>query len=264
MVGQAEHRPASQDPADQVEALGIVDWEGLKHDGIDKCEDRGSRTDAKRQRQYDYRGKRRALAQDPDGVACILPERLEEDAHLHLADLFLDLFDAARGEKCRAAGVGGGHAGADVFVRQHVDEAGHLRVEIAFDAALEHGVGSIVVAGGAGGRLDHFLANVALLAAPRFAALTVEMLTNDGRVRVIRGGDPPLPIGGSPGDLVSLIPVGGAAQGITTTGLEYPLRDEELPLGTSRGVSNVIVAPAATVELATGVLLVVQPFGGSA
>jgi thiamine pyrophosphokinase len=50
--------------------------------------------------------------------------------------------------------------------------------------------------------------------------------------------------------------------GITTTGLEYPLHGEALPLGTSRGVSNVIVETSATVELADGALLVVQPFGG--
>ncbi len=74
------------------------------------------------------------FAQDANGVARVLPHGLEEDAHLHVAHLFLDLFDPAGREQGGAARLGGGHAGADVFVRQHVDVAVHLRVEIAFDA----------------------------------------------------------------------------------------------------------------------------------
>ena len=70
-------------------------------------------------------------------------------------------------------------------------------------------------------------------------------------------------ISGEPGSLVSLLPAGGPARGIVTGGLRYPLRDEELAPGTSRGVSNELSAALATVELASGVLLVVQPFGGA-
>ena len=60
-------------------------------------------------------------------------------------------------------------------------------------------------------------------------------------VRLLRGraraGRPPvgrrLVVG--PGDLVSLIPFGGDARGVTTAGLRYPLVDEPLPFGPPRG-----------------------------
>ncbi|HVJ96990.1 MAG TPA: hypothetical protein VNC41_09180, partial [Acidimicrobiia bacterium] len=85
----------------------------------------------------------------------------------------------------------------------------------------------------------------------------------DAHVSVLHGGRVPLVIDGVVGSLVTLLPVGGAALGVTTTGLEYPLRGEDLPAGTSRGVSNVIAAAEATVTLEHGALLVVQPAGGA-
>ena len=46
---------------------------------------------------------------------------------------------------------------------------------------------------------------------------------------------------------------------MTTTGLRYPLAGEDLPAGTTRGVSNEMAADRATVELQGGVLLAIQP-----
>ena len=57
--------------------------------------------------------------------------------------------------------------------------------------------------------------------------------------------------------------IGGPARGIVTEGLRYPLHDEELAPGTSRGVSNELAVGIASVRLAAGTLLVVQPFGGT-
>jgi thiamine pyrophosphokinase len=65
-------------------------------------------------------------------------------------------------------------------------------------------------------------------------------------------------IAGQPGDIVSLIPLGGDAQGIVTEGLLYPLRDEPLVSGPARGISNVMTEPFARVTLRGGALLVVH------
>ncbi len=64
---------------------------------------------------------------------------------------------------------------------------------------------------------------------------------------------------GAPGDTVTLLPVGGPAGGVVTEGLRYPLRDEDLAPGTTRGVSNELLASSAVVTLREGVLLAVQP-----
>jgi thiamine pyrophosphokinase len=46
---------------------------------------------------------------------------------------------------------------------------------------------------------------------------------------------------------------------VRTEGLRYPLCDEDLMPGTTRGVSNEFTAPTARITLDTGALLAVLP-----
>jgi thiamine pyrophosphokinase len=129
-------------------------------------------------------------------------------------------------------------------------------LELALEAAAAHGAADVCVVGGAGGRLDHLLANLALLASPRFAHLRITALVGEARLTVITDE---AALRGVPGGLVTLVPLGGAAQGVTTEGLEYPLHDDDLDAGTTRGVSNVFLAETATVRVGRGIVLAVQP-----
>ena len=47
-------------------------------------------------------------------------------------------------------------------------------------------------------------------------------------------------------------------EGVTTDGLAYPLVDEPLPIGRTRGLSNVRVSDEARVTVRRGLLLVVE------
>jgi thiamine pyrophosphokinase len=76
-------------------------------------------------------------------------------------------------------------------------------------------------------------------------------------VRAVRGGRR-LSLRGEAGDLVTLLPIGGDAEGVTAVGLRWSLDAATLPMGRSRGLSNVVVGPGASVTLTDGVLLVVE------
>lgn len=145
---------------------------------------------------------------------------------------------------------------AGARVERHPSAKDATDLELALDAAVARRPRRIHVLGGDGGRLDHLLANVALIASPRFAQ--VEMLAHMGGalITVVRTE---AEVRGGAGDLVSLVPVHGIALGVTTEGLRYPLRDEPLGAGTSRGVSNELLGEVAHISLRGGVLLVVQP-----
>ncbi len=110
--------------------------------------------------------------------------------------------------------------------------------------------------GGHGGRLDHLLGNLALLASPRFVALTLDAWLGTARVTVVRRD---ASIVGEPGSLVSLFAMHGPARGVTTRGLRFPLHDADLEPGSTLGVSNELVGPDAGVTVADGVLLAIQP-----
>ena len=166
----------------------------------------------------------------------------------------LDSADPVAVDRARAAGT---------VVERHPVEKDATDLELAFDAARGRGAQRITVVGGAGGRLDHFLANVGLLASPRFADLEVDARLGDAYVVVAQGGRPPHVVTGAAGSLVTLIPAVDDAVGITTVGLQYPLHGETLHRGTTRGVSNVLVGETGSVVLDQGTLLVIQAFGGA-
>jgi thiamine pyrophosphokinase len=145
-------------------------------------------------------------------------------------------------------------AGADV--ESHPAEKDETDLELALRRAVALGVQRVTVIGGGGGRHDHLLANALVLAHDEYADLELDALVGSARLTVIRTRTE---LRGAPGSLLSLLPLGGPARGIRTEGLRYPLRDEELAPGTTRGVSNEFLDSTAVVSLREGVLLAVQP-----
>jgi len=134
-------------------------------------------------------------------------------------------------------------------------------LELALAHALTEGARSIVICAALGGRTDHLLANVLLLARPELVGTDVLIADGPETVRLLRGMTD-LELMGQPGDLLSLLPVGGDAEGVTTRGLFYPLRDETLFLGQARGISNVFVETRPRISLRRGLLLVIHTAEG--
>lgn len=144
---------------------------------------------------------------------------------------------------------------AGVEVIRHPAEKDETDLELALLLAVGRGARRIDILGAIGGRWDQGLANVAMLALPDLADLRVRLLDIAQEAFLVRDT---AEIPGAAGDTVSLLPIGGPAHGITTSGLYYPLRDATLRFERSRGVSNQIVAPPARVGLTAGMLLVVH------
>jgi len=160
-----------------------------------------------------------------------------------------DSLDPATLEAVEAAGT---------RIERHPVAKDATDLELAIDVAVGLGAARVVVLGGHGGRLDHFLANALVLASPHLGAVEVEAVVGDAVVTVVRAG-PGVRFGGRPGQLVTILPVHGPAEGVRTEGLRYPLHGETLSAGTTRGVSNVLDADEAAVSLTGGVVLVVRP-----
>jgi thiamine pyrophosphokinase len=133
--------------------------------------------------------------------------------------------------------------------------------ELAVRTALARDPSGIVVVGATGGpRIDHELANLGLLAMPELGDGVAWLYTPRSRIGRLRmpGGPTEARFVGRRGDTVSLLPFGGDVRGVTTRGLRYPLRDEDLPMGPPRGLSNVVDADDAGVTIRDGLLLVVE------
>lgn len=146
------------------------------------------------------------------------------------------------------------HGGARI--ERHPTDKDATDLELALDAAIAAGAGAITVVGGSGGRLDHWLANAMLLTSSRYRDVPLRWLTPSA-VLTVCDRHRPVSIDGTRGDLLSLIAVDGPAKGVDVAGVRWPLTDATLPLGSTRGVSNEIVDPPATVEVDEGTLFVV-------
>ena len=131
-------------------------------------------------------------------------------------------------------------------------------LELALDAAMETGPESFCVVGMGGGRIDHLLLNIVILADDKWASVNVEGLADSCLITVIRNERT---FAGKPGSLLTILPVGGSAT-VTTAGLLYPLEAEELSPTAARGLSNVMALDSATVSVDDGVVLVMQPGSG--
>ena len=132
-------------------------------------------------------------------------------------------------------------------------------LELALLHAAEIGVRDIVVLGAFGDRIDMSLSNLLLLSHPSFLSVHIEYWNGRQTAWLIR--PPGDEIHGQSGDSLSLIPLEGDAEGITTHELYYPLNDEKLAFGPARGISNVLTASVAHVELASGTLIAVHSPG---
>lgn len=128
-------------------------------------------------------------------------------------------------------------------------------LDLALDYAVENGQREIVIVAALGNRLDQTLANLALLTGLRLSALDIRLDDGLEEAFFCRGQ---AEVRGRSGDLVSLIPWGGAATGVRTDGLKWPLCGETLYPETTRGVSNEMLGDSARIQIHSGLLLIVH------
>jgi thiamine pyrophosphokinase len=151
------------------------------------------------------------------------------------------------------------HLGVEtILYPSHKDETD---LELALQYALKQRIHEIYVIGALGARWDMTIANIMLLAHPKFSRIKIHLLDGIAEFIILRGSERAT-IHGQAGKPLSLIPLGGDCFGVSTQGLEYPLKDETLYFGSPRGVSNVFLEDVAQVKLKEGVLLCILNWAG--
>ena len=141
---------------------------------------------------------------------------------------------------------------AGVRIIKYPADKDETDLELALLHALETGCTEALVLGGLGKRWDQTLANLLLPSYANLAGLVISfwdagtwfyLISDQQTIRAPKG------------TTISLLPIGGDAHGITTTGLTYPLENETLYTGVTRGVSNALLGEQATITLTSGRLL---------
>ena len=132
-------------------------------------------------------------------------------------------------------------------------------LELALIEAYKRGATWIRILAAVGGRLDQTIANIYLLALPCLATIDTKIVAGRQTTWLLSAGEHELE--GNRGDTISLLPFDDDVNGITTSGLEYPLKNESLVKGPARGISNVISEPPAKISVKEGRLVVIHTIG---
>jgi thiamine pyrophosphokinase len=168
-----------------------------------------------------------------------------------IPDLLVGDLDSVAGETLRYFEKAGCRI---VHHPRHKDETD---TELAIYESLTLHPTEIWIWGAMGKRLDHTLANLSLLYIGIQKGLLVKLIDPWCEAFMInRQTD----IDGKKGQTVSLFPVAGKVTGITLTGFEYPLSESVMEIGHPYGVSNCLANDRGTIEMGSGLLLVVRFF----
>jgi len=205
---------------------------------------------------HDYPATRARLTDADFLIAC--DGGLRHFASLGLTpDLLLGDFDSADAELVAAYKAQG------ISTHSFPTEKDDTDLALAAAFALALLPASIVIVGALGGRFDHALANLHVLG---------NLCTQNGDVPVeiwdettsIMLAHPYscceifLPFPRTDYQTLSLFPLGTRVTGITTRGLKYPLENETLRAGETRGTSNEFTADVAEISVESGLLLVIR------
>lgn len=199
------------------------------------------------------------LVPDPDRIRALLREKdvlVCADGGTRLA-LVLDVLpEVVIGDLDSIAGADRARIeSAGIPLREYPHDKDETDLELAVQYALERKPAGILIVGALGGRLDHTVANIAMLSDSRLEGIDCRLDDGVEEVMLCRGQ---ARIDGRADDLVSLIPWGNPVTGVRTQGLRWPLVGETLYSHKTRGVSNEMLGEAAEVSIAGGLLLIIH------
>jgi len=140
-------------------------------------------------------------------------------------------------------------------VMRYLAEKDATDLELALQVAIKKDVQEIILLSALGGRWDMSFSNVFLLASDFLNNIHVRLLDQNQEIFCIKGTEK-VDLIKRKGSKISLLPLSTIVKGIRLQGMKYLLNNESLCMGTSRGLSNIIIDENASIQVTSGVLLV--------
>lgn len=145
-----------------------------------------------------------------------------------------------------------------VALERHPPEKRDTDAALALEGLRRQGrYDDVIFLGPGGGRVDHALANLHLLAGA--SLWTRVRAVDDDALTWVATPERPVDLGLPEGSVLSVLPWDARCEGVTYRGLRYHLDGATMEAGDPYGVSNVCLVPPQRVQVRVGRLLVVQP-----
>jgi thiamine pyrophosphokinase len=126
--------------------------------------------------------------------------------------------------------------------------------QIAVDKAVEKGADEIEIIAGIGSRFDHSLANVYLLYRALRQGVQARIISRIHEIFLI---EKQCVIENETGSIISFLPLGHSAKGITLKGFEYEINNTDMDMSFPIGISNIVGTDSAEVIVSVGILIAI-------
>jgi len=141
-------------------------------------------------------------------------------------------------------------------IKQLIPEKDFTDTEAALEIAIKNKSKTVTIIGAVGTRLDHTIANIHILKYALENNIEVKIINENNEIKLI---DKYTELRKDKKyKYISIIPLTTEVTGLTLTGLKYELKNYNLKIGTSLGVSNEQVEDIATINLEKGILILIK------
>lgn len=145
---------------------------------------------------------------------------------------------------------------SDVVFKKFPTKKDETDTELSVWLVEEVGLLGIDIYAALGGRIDHELANIQLLYYILDRGMYPRIISEHEEIYILKNDE--MTLKGNIGDIVSILPIRGDARGITLVNMEYSVEELDLKYSVTRGISNVMVAQDAYINVRDGCLLVIK------
>ena len=145
---------------------------------------------------------------------------------------------------------------SDVVFKKFPTKKDETDAELAVWLVEEVGLLGIDIYAALGGRIDQELANIQLLYYILGRGMYPRIISEHEEIYILKNDE--MTLKGNIGDIVSILPIRGDARGITLVNMEYSVEELDLKYSVTRGISNVMVAQDAYINVRDGCLLVIK------
>jgi len=190
----------------------------------------------------------KSFVKDKDYIICLDKGLEYADAAEVEPSVILGDFDSVSGEileKYKAKGV---------LINKFPAQKDFTDMELGISEAIRAGVGEIVLLAAFGGRVDHMLGNIDNMVQALKNGISIAIYDEKQHLYLLDCGRS---FNYKKGTIISLLPFSGEVKGVTTQNLSYPLKNETLTKGCSRGVSNIFLEDMAKIDFISGILQVI-------
>lgn len=151
-----------------------------------------------------------------------------------------------------------------VFVEKNVEffkfpsDKDFSDTELALEYALSHNPSEVIFIGAIGSRMDHSIGNITLLKKLLDKDIRGKLINENNEIYLLNSRNNEMTLHGKKNEYLSIIPLSIIVKGITLTGFKFPLKDAEISIGSSLGISNEFNSDIVKIEIKEGLLLVIK------